>query len=268
MTLEVTINGKNYEAEKGEYILEVCRRNRILVPTLCHHESLSGLGACRLCVVEVNEGSGNKVVVSCVYPLSKNCEVFTESAMIKGIRKTILSMLRARAPEGDRLASLCRMYGVEEDRRFRIPRLRKGPAAKRRLSSACVLCGLCAQACAALGSGAIATAGRGVAKKIATPYDKPSADCIGCGSCAEVCPTRAIKCRETKRKRYIWGRKFELMECASCGTSFATSEEYALAQKKADTMPYDDLPLCEACRRKKSADVFAAAFGERTWFFT
>jgi NADH dehydrogenase/NADH:ubiquinone oxidoreductase subunit G len=69
MALEVKINRKLYKAEKSEYVLEVCRRNDIPVPTLCHHEGLSGLGACRLCVVEVNEGSGNKVVVFLHIPL-------------------------------------------------------------------------------------------------------------------------------------------------------------------------------------------------------
>jgi NADH dehydrogenase/NADH:ubiquinone oxidoreductase subunit G len=276
MKLKVTINGKVYEAEKGEYILDVCRRNRILVPTLCHHESLSGLGACRVCVVEVNEGgvrpldpSGRKVVVSCVYPLGRDCEVFTESDKIKGIRKTILSMLITRAPKGDRLASLCQIYGVAENDRFTPPKA-AGTSEEKRLAAACVLCGLCAQACASLGTGAISTVGRGVTKKVSTPYGEPSADCIGCGSCALVCPTKAIECAEDKGTRSIWGRKSKLLRCASCGAAFATEEEYAFAAlrwralKKAggQTAPGNDV-LCETCRRKKSADVFAAAFGER-----
>ena len=282
MTLKVTINDKAYNAEEGEYILDLCRRNQILVPTLCHHESLSGLGACRLCVVEINEGRGNKVVVSCVYPLSKDCNIFTESEKIKGIRKTILSMLRARAPEGDRIASLCRIYGVEQesaDEHFTVSKTKKGdtqnPAHLQRnhLSSSCVLCGLCVQACANLGAGAISTVGRGVEKKVSTPYDEPSADCVGCGSCAALCPTKAIECTEANGKRIIWDRNFTLLVCASCKKTFATEEEYAFAMKKAaqektapekagepdPTAP----PLCETCRKKKSADVFAAAFGER-----
>jgi NADH dehydrogenase/NADH:ubiquinone oxidoreductase subunit G len=280
MKLTVKINGKAYEAEKGEYILEVCRRNRILVPTLCHHEGLSGQGACRLCVVEINEGApkrsgGRKVVVACVYPLSRDCEVFTESEKIKGIRRTILSMLKTRAPEGDRLASLCQIYGVAEDGRFTIPKIRaksprtKSPAEKR-LAVACVLCGLCAQACASLGAGgAISTVGRGVSKTISTPYGEPSADCVGCGSCAAICPTKAIECSEAKNERLIWGRKFKLICCASCGNAFATQDEYELALKKAgsDKASQNTLqssqPFCDVCRRKKSADVFAAAFGAR-----
>ena len=263
MMLKVKINGKRYEAEKGEYILALCRRNRILIPTLCHHDSLSGLGACRLCVVEVNEGSGNKVVVSCVYPLSRDCEVLTESEKIKSIRRTILSMLITRAPEGDRLASLCQIYGVERNERFVPAKPIKGAAAEKRLASSCVLCGLCAQACASLGAGAISTVGRGVAKTISTPYGEPSADCVGCGSCAAVCPTKAIECTETRESRSIWGRKFRLIRCALCGKAFATEEEYALALKKAGISKEAEAALCDVCRRKKSADVLAAAFGER-----
>jgi NADH dehydrogenase/NADH:ubiquinone oxidoreductase subunit G len=271
MALKVTINGKAYEAEKDEYILDICRRNRILIPTLCDHESLKGLGACRLCVVEVNEGSGNRVVVSCVYPLSRDCEVFTESEMIKSIRKTILSMLKSRAPEGERLSSLCQIYGVEPDSggRFTAAKTAGGSPSEKRLASSCMLCGLCVQACASLGSGAISTVGRGVGKRISTPYDEPSVDCVGCGSCATVCPTKAIECVENGASRSIWGKEFTLIHCASCGRAFATREEYAFALKKAareNADPPDAAApaLCDACRRKKSGDVLAAAFGERT----
>ena len=282
--LKVKINGKTYDAEKGEFILDVCRRNRILVPTLCHHDGIAGLGACRLCVVEVKEGKNIQVVVSCIYPLDRDCEVFTESETIKKIRKTILSMLKTRAPSGDRLASLCQIYGVEETKRFTPPNAVKGSSGKSRktpgtaekqLSSSCVLCGLCVKACSSLGTGAISTAERGVTKKISTPYGEPSADCIGCGSCASVCPTKAIECTESGGQRTIWGRKFKLIRCYSCDTAFATKEEYFRALEKAD-LEYRDaravapdhapLPediLCDVCRKKKSAGVFAAAFGER-----
>ena len=263
--LKIKINGKTYEAEKGEYVLEICRRNQVLVPTLCHHDGIPGQAACRLCVVELNEGSGNKVVVSCIYPLGRDCEVFTESEKIKGIRKTILLMLKTRAPEGDRLASLCQIYGVEENERFTTVAPVKGNSEEKRLASSCILCGLCAQVCAALGTGAISTVGRGISKKISTPYGEPSTDCIGCASCAAVCPTKAIECTEGKGQRSIWSRKFTLLRCASCGNAFATEEEYAWALKKAAVSGANgEPPLCDACRRKKSADVLAAAFGERT----
>jgi NADH dehydrogenase/NADH:ubiquinone oxidoreductase subunit G len=265
MSLNVKINGKAYNAEKGEYVLELCRRNHILIPTLCHHESLSGLGVCRLCVVEVNEGGGNRVVISCVYPLSKDCEIFTESEKIKGIRRTILSMLKVKAPEGDRLASLCNMYGVEDERRFSPPKT-EGCSGAKRLTAACVLCGLCVEACAKLGTGAISTVGRGTGKKISTPYDEPSFDCVGCGSCAAVCPTTAIEYTEKNGVRTIWGKTFDLVNCEICGRPFATKEELEHSAKLSAPDNGDATPVgqvCENCRRRKSSDVMAKAFGIR-----
>jgi NADH dehydrogenase/NADH:ubiquinone oxidoreductase subunit G len=266
MSLKVKINNKTYNAEKGEYVLELCRQNQILIPTLCHHESLSGLGACRLCVVEVNEGGGNRVVVSCVYPLSRDCEIFTESEKIKGIRRTILSMLRGRAPEGNRLASLCSMYGVEDDGRFSPPKNEKGSSGEKRLTSACILCGLCVEACAKLGTGAISTVGRGTGRKISTPYDEPCADCVGCGSCAAVCPTAAIECAERDSIRTIWGKTFDLVCCEICGRPFATKEELKYSAKLSAPDDGAATPVgnvCENCRRRKSSDVMANAFGIR-----
>ncbi|MDR0463717.1 MAG: (2Fe-2S)-binding protein [Treponema sp.] len=253
MSLKVTINGKVYEAQSGEYILDVCRRNDIYVPTLCHHDGLPGLGSCRLCVVEINEGGSNKVVVSCVYPLNCDCKIYTDSEKIIGIQRTILSMLKARAPDCEEIIFLCLHYGVRDDGRF--------SALQKSFTSSCILCGLCAQACASLGSGAtaccaISTTGRGTEKKVSTPYDESSADCIGCASCASVCPVSAIECTEANGKRSIWERDFSLVNCASCGKSFATSEEYALSLKKAAAQDSGTseglLMLCDICKRKKA----------------
>jgi NADH dehydrogenase/NADH:ubiquinone oxidoreductase subunit G len=297
--LNVTINGKVCEARKGEYILEVARRNQILIPSFCHHEALPELGCCRLCVVEVHEaqqphasrvdeqtqhgpapenvgkskntGAAGKprVVASCVYPVSKDCEVYTESDKIKGIRRTVLSMLRGCAPEGNRIASLCKIYGVSEEERYAVSAVSTETGnAKKRLQSACILCGLCVEACSRLGTGAISSVGRGTGKKISTPYDEASPDCVGCASCAAVCPTGAIACDEDAEKglRSIWGKTFTLARCEKCGNPFATAEEIAHAAARLGAAgkgaaQTDAAALCETCRRRKSGDVLAAAFG-------
>lgn len=269
--ITVKINGKECEARTGEYLLEVARRNQILIPSFCHHDALPGLGCCRVCVVEINEGGKNRVVVSCVYPLSRDSEVFTESEKIRGIRRTILSMLRGRAPEGSRIVSLCKMYGVpDEDRYAPLPAAGAGDSAKNRMASACILCGLCVEACSKLGTGAISAVGRGTGKKISTPYDEAPADCSGCGSCAAVCPTGAIECAGDGESRLIWGKTFDLVRCENCGRPFATREELAhsagrMAAESGDAGPPEPVAaLCENCRRKKTGDVMAGAFGIRT----
>jgi NADH dehydrogenase/NADH:ubiquinone oxidoreductase subunit G len=246
--ITLIVNGKQLDAARGETILELARRHRIVIPTLCHHDALPGQGCCRLCIVDVDEGGGPRVVVSCVYPVTRPATVFTESERIARMRKVILSMLRDRAPQGERLGALCRAYKVPDSVRF-----------ARQEGEACILCGLCVRACEAMGTGALAAMGRGVGKRIATPYDEASPDCIGCLSCAHICPTRAIAFTEEGARRAIWGKDFALVPCERCGTLFATAEEAAHARMLAGTD--DKRMLCATCRRAAISEVMAKTYG-------
>jgi NADH dehydrogenase/NADH:ubiquinone oxidoreductase subunit G len=241
-TITVTIDVTVCTAEKGEYILDIAERTGIFIPHLCHHPALPGLGACRLCVVEVNEGGRPSVVVSCVYPVTKDCEVATDNAKIKRLRANVIALLRDRAPAAVEMQGLAYVHGVPANDRFTAVADEK-----------CILCGLCAKACAEMGTGAISTVGRGIAKKIATPYEEASPDCIGCTACAQVCPTHAIEFSDDGKTRAIWGKTFELVTCADCGKPFATREEL-------DHLESDET-RCADCRKKAAADVFAGAFG-------
>lgn len=243
----VTINGKTCECERGEYLLAVARRNGIPIPTLCHHDGLAGQGCCRVCVCEVVENGWSSIVVSCVYPLTRECEVFTESEKAKQQRAMTLRLLQLRAPDSTLIAGMCKAYGAPDT-----PTLH--PAA----SGKCILCGLCVKACNELGAGAISTASRGIDKAVATPYEQPSADCIGCGSCASVCPTGEIEVTEADGKRAIWGREFALQHCEQCGATMGTLDEAAYAAQKAGR---EQNTLCTACRQKDMANVIAHTYG-------
>lgn len=243
----VTINGKPCECEKGEFLLQIARRNGFEIPTLCHHESLPGQGCCRLCIVEVVERGRGKIVVSCVYPVERECEVLTDSEKVRRQRGLILTLLHKRAPDSEVIAELCKKYNAPE-----MPRLQSAEAGK------CIMCGLCVRACSELSVGAISTVNRGVTKEIATPYHEPSAVCVGCGSCAYVCPTGAIDIRETESTRTIWNKTFRLVHCERCGKVLGTREELALAAEKSGQEPDT---LCEDCREEKMAQVFAKTYG-------
>lgn len=60
----LTIDGKEVSASRKQTILEVARENDIEIPTLCHLDGLSDVGACRMCLVEI-KGS-NKLLPACV----------------------------------------------------------------------------------------------------------------------------------------------------------------------------------------------------------
>lgn len=245
--MRVTIDQKPCECEKGEYLLTVAERNGIHIPTLCHHAALGEQGCCRVCIVEVAENGRKRIVTACVYPVSRECSVETDSEKVREQRGIILELLRRRAPDSPEITALCETYHAPK-----LERLRALDSGK------CVLCGLCVQACGRLGSGAINTMLRGTEKLVGTPYDEPSPDCVGCASCAEVCPTGHIIVMETAETRTIWGKTFRLATCERCGAVLDTPEALALSAKRAgQPVPV----LCEACRRMRMTDEMAHTFG-------
>ena len=245
--MNIIIDGKSCACEKGEFLREVARRNGITIPGLCHHNGLPGQGCCRVCVVEVFERGWGKIVVSCVYPVAGECEVFTNSEKVREQRAMIIALLAKRSPQSAEIAGLAKAYGAPE-----LPRLQAAGEGK------CMMCGLCARACKELGAYAISTVNRGITKKIATPYHEPNPACLGCGSCAAVCPTKAIDMTETTAKRMIWNKEFALTYCVECGALLGTAEETAYAAQKAGL---EAQGLCELCRKRKIADSMAHAFG-------
>jgi formate hydrogenlyase subunit 6/NADH:ubiquinone oxidoreductase subunit I len=250
-TLSIQIDGRECRCEKGEYLAAVARRNGIFIPTLCgSREALAGSGCCRVCVVEVVERGRVKVVASCIYPVASPIEVFTASERIVRERGIILGLLARLAPDSALIAQMAKSLQAPE-----MPRLKAQDK-----GGSCILCGLCVNACSSLGAGAIAAAGRGVAKEVTTAFGEPAAACVGCASCAQVCPTGAIALSDDGHRRTIWGKSFELVRCEVCGEPLDTPEALALAAQKAGREPER---LCPAHRRRRTADALASVYSPR-----
>jgi bidirectional [NiFe] hydrogenase diaphorase subunit len=216
------------------------RRAGVLVPTLCEHPGLEGVGSCRLCLVEVNTGRRSQLVASCLYPVEGELTVLTDSPRVNEARRFVLTLLLARYSDVQLIEELARRYGVKP-----VERLQAEPAD-------CLLCLRCVRACAAQGNGAIATCLRGREKRVSPPFDEPPADCVGCGACAEVCPLGAIKVEEGEGKRRIWGREFTLVHCQSCGEPFATREQFDYLRKQPPDLLVEE-ELCPRCRKLDQA---------------
>ena len=64
--VNLKINGVAVSVPKGSTILEAAKSVGIGIPTLCYMKDRNEIGACRICMVEANEGRGFRMVAACV----------------------------------------------------------------------------------------------------------------------------------------------------------------------------------------------------------
>jgi NADH dehydrogenase/NADH:ubiquinone oxidoreductase subunit G len=175
------IDGREVKAEEGTTLLEAAREAGIRIPTLCHHEKLEPFGGCRLCIVEVEVRGRTSLAVSCVYTVAKNLVVRTRSEKIDRIRRTILELLLAHAPDAFDLADLAKEYGADRNR-------------FEKESSFCVHCGLCVRYCAEVKEkNAVGFIDRGIRKEISFVPEVAAKECWSCKECFPLCPTEALQ---------------------------------------------------------------------------
>jgi bidirectional [NiFe] hydrogenase diaphorase subunit len=175
------IDGKEVKAKEGMTLLEAAQSAGIKIPTLCYHEKLQPYGGCRLCLVEIESRGSTRLVVSCVYPVEKDLVVSTRSEKIDRIRKMILELLLAHAPDSFELQDLAKEYGADRNR-------------FEKETSFCVHCGLCVRYCAEVKKkNAVGFVDRGIRKEISFVPDIAAKECWNCKECFPLCPTEALQ---------------------------------------------------------------------------
>lgn len=252
MKVKVKIDGKEIEVEKGTYIIEAAQNLGIEIPHLCYHPSLESYGACRLCIVEIEKNKRKRIVTSCNYPIEEELIIETNNEKIRNLRKILIELLIARCPGIKILEELAKEYGVEEVR-------------FKKEEKDCILCGLCVRVCKEIiGANAISFSGRGIERKVSSPFESFSEDCIGCGACAYVCPTGAIKIEDIDGKLKIekWNVEVEVKKCKICGKPVAPLKQIEYIKEKIK-LPHQILELCQECKRKYYGKKIIATGGEK-----
>lgn len=202
----LTIDRKKWRAKRGQSVLEVARQCGIEIPTLCYHEALEPVGACRLCVVEVTSAGRTRTMASCVTPVEEGMTVATRTPRILATRKMIVMLLLARCPTIDAVKRLAREMGVKAN-----------PFPKG--DEDCFLCGMCVRACSEIvGVGAIGIAYRGPKSEVEPPFGQESNVCIGCGTCTTICPARTFDLAKVfaRRSMHAAGGARESVRCTVC----------------------------------------------------
>lgn len=202
----LTIDGEQLSAKDDESLLDVARQHKIHIPTLCHLEGLSDVGACRLCLVEI-EGT-TKLFPACTAKPQEGMIVRTNTERLKRYRRTIIELL---ASEGNHQCAVCVVNNHCELQNLaydvglsyvRFPYLYP----KKQLDAShkdfvmdpnrCVLCTRCVRVCHEVeGAHTWDIAGRGIECSIIADLNQPwgtSESCTSCGKCVLVCPTGAL----------------------------------------------------------------------------
>ena len=95
--VSLTIDGKNVTVPAGTTILEAAKAANIRIPTLCYLPEVQAIGACRVCLVEIE---GNRSLqASCVFPAAEGLVVHTNSQKVQQARKFTVELLLSAHPQ-------------------------------------------------------------------------------------------------------------------------------------------------------------------------
>lgn len=204
--VSITINGRPLEVAHTKTILDVCKDNAIDLPTLCHLEGLSDVGACRLCLVQI-EGVP-KLLPACTTKVADNQTIHTHTEKLQRYRRMIVELFFS---ERNHVCSICVANGHCDLQELgyktgmthvRFPYL--FPKCEVDASHPdyimdhhrCVMCTRCVRVCKEV-EGALNwnVMNRGHNVRIISDFNTPwgeSTTCTSCGKCVEICPTGAL----------------------------------------------------------------------------
>ena len=227
--LNLTIDGKQVTAPKDSTIYDAARINGIKIPILCHDKKLKPFGACRMCLVEVEQMKGRQIP-ACTTPITEGMIIQTATPEIIKARELVLELLLLNHPldcpvcdkGGDcDLQNLTYDYKVDSNRfvdsKFQHEIDYNNPLIERDMNR-CVLCGKCVRICDEIVSfGALTFIDRGIETKIGCEFEK-GLNCEFCGSCVSVCPVGSLLARPFKFKARFWSLTKQKSVCGYCGT--------------------------------------------------
>ncbi|NLC66172.1 MAG: 2Fe-2S iron-sulfur cluster binding domain-containing protein [Clostridium sp.] len=241
--VNLNIDGKNVSVEEGTTVLEACRNVNIDIPTLCFLEEVNEIGACRLCLVEVENNSG--LHAACVLPCSEGMSVKTNSPAIRETRKVNLELILSNHDRkcltcvrntNCELQDLAERFGITDisfEGEMTDTVVDDFSPSIVRDTNKCILCRRCIAVCSQVQEiGVIGATDRGFNTKVGPAFELSinNVPCINCGQCIIACPVGALKEKDDAYK--VWNAlndddKIVVVQTAPA-TRVALGEEFNL----------------------------------------
>ncbi len=228
--VNMEFDGKAVSVTEGMTLVDAAATVGVHIPNLCHIKELRGVGACRMCMGEI-EGMKTPVT-GCTTRTKEGMKVQTKTAKVEEIRKFVTYLVLSFHPLD---CMTCPKAGSCDLQRYAADLgIRESSFGRKSFNyelndrspfitidnNYCILCGRCVRVCKEQGTNVLDFMGRGITTKVSTAMDKPlhESGCTFCGSCVDACPVNTIM----ERDRWQHGREWELEKhdtsCTACGS--------------------------------------------------
>lgn len=211
----LTIDGQEVRVPEGTTVLQAAQKAGIDIPTLCYLKEINEIGACRVCLVEIEKVRGLKT--ACVYPVSEGMVLHTNTPAVREARKAVVELILSNHPfecltcsrnTTCELQALAKQLGIKDIRfkgdnsQFTVdesnPSIVRDP-------DKCVLCRRCVSVCNDIqGVGVLGVTERGFNSIVSPPFNRPlnEVNCVLCGQCINACPVGALKEKDSTHQ--VW----------------------------------------------------------------
>ena len=218
--VNLTINGKAISVEDGTTVLEAAKQHNILIPNFCYLEGVHQVGACRICVVEV-EGA-RSLQASCMIQVREGMVVKTNTQKVKQARRMLYELMLSDHPrdclsctrnqncEFQKLGELIQITDFRFEGERSKTHIDTSSPSIMRDSSKCILCRRCVTVCNEIqGVGVLNVQKRGFHSFIGPASELPinTVNCVNCGQCTTVCPVGALG--EQDATQAVWKALFD-----------------------------------------------------------
>ena len=222
---KIYINGKSYDFNEGDTILDVAKKNDIEIPVMCYLEQVTPTGACRLCLVEID--GVDKPVAACVTYAIDEMKVQTDTEKVVKHRKKMMEFVLMKHPldcpvcdkAGEcMLQDTAYSFGITEET-FKTEKPQKPKYDWDMIvhdANLCILCERCVKLCHEVaGCSALEIQERGFENIINTKH-KGKLDCDFCGMCVDYCPVGALLDKPYKHTIRSWDLENKQAFCTMC----------------------------------------------------